>query len=92
MDQDFDFTKFELKFEQDNKLQTICSFLHKINTDANTPLIPNDETETGLKTLLKALNIAKPPEQHLFTISSGCINIFIFKYYFLIIGYKTYKV
>jgi len=66
MDQEFDFTKFELKFEQDNKLQTICSFLHKINTDVNTPLIPDDETETGLKTLLKALNIAKPPEQNLF--------------------------
>ena len=67
MEPDFNFLEFKLRYETEDKFKKLCDFLAAQKDEDNIPLIPNDDSETGMKTLLKNLKIHKPAEETAFT-------------------------
>ena len=67
MEPDFNFLEFKLRYETEDKFKKLCDFLAAQKDEDDQPLIPNDDSETGIKTLLKLLKIQKPAEETAFT-------------------------
>ena len=67
MEPDFNFLEFKLRYETEDKFKKLCEFLAAQKDEEDHPLIPNDDSATGLKTQLKNLKIHKPAEEAAFT-------------------------
>ena len=51
MEPDFNFLEFKLRYETEDKFKKLCDFLAAQKDEDDNPLIPNDDSETGMKTL-----------------------------------------
>ena len=49
MEPDFNFLEFKLRYKTEDKFKKLCDFLAAQKDEDDNPLIPNDDSETGMK-------------------------------------------